>query len=156
MYPGAVKTNDMWHDRVPGMPDNLNLWSEVIKAGRYYAPNEPDPRPGGFTPVEVYDPAYWMNHTAVTSQGCFHPMYRMKSKNALSPLNNQTAALWVTKYADVVPSVTSGVAVAAPSAHFGFELWFFDRPQVNRIIYVIFNEWGIAATRNVRPEPVAE
>jgi hypothetical protein len=154
MYPGTVKSTDVWHDRVPGMPIELNLWSEILVYPRYYSPNMPSPNPGGFTPVEIYDPAYWMSHTGVTSQGCFHPMYRMKSKNSLSPLNNQTAALWVTKYADVVPSVAGGVA--APSAHFGFELWFFDRPQVNQIMYVIFSEWGITATRNVRPEPVEE
>ncbi len=154
MYPGAIKSDDMWHSRIPGMPDNLDLWSEVIKAGRFYAPNEPNPRPGGFTPVEVYDPAYWMNHTGVTSRGCFHPMYRMKSKSSLSPLNDQAAALWVTKYADVVPPVAGGVP--APSAHFGFELWFFDRTQGNQIIYVIFSEWGIAAARGVRPDPVED
>ena len=122
-------------------------------AGRYYAPNEPGSRPGGFRPVEVYDPAYWMGQNGVTSQGCFHPMYRMKSKNTASALNNQAVALWVTKYADVVPEVSAGVAVAAPSAHFGFELWFFDRPQVDQIIYVIFSEWQIVAARNVRTNP---
>jgi hypothetical protein len=156
MYPGAVKSTDVWHDRVPGMPDNLNLWSEILVAGRFYAPNEPSPRPGGFTPAEIYDPAYWMNNTATASQGCFHPMYRMKSKNTASALNNQPVALWVTKYADVYPDVTSGVAVAAPSAHFGFELWFFDRTQVNRIVDVIFGEWGIAATRDVPLYPAAD
>jgi hypothetical protein len=156
MYPGAHKSNDMWHDRVPGMPDNLNLWSAILVAGRYYAPNEPSPRPGGFTPVEVYDPAYWMERTYVSSQGCFHPMYRMKSKNMVSVLNNQAVALWVTTYADVVPYVTSGVAVAAPSAHFGFEMWFFDRTQVNQIMDVIFRAWAIAAPRNVRPDPMED
>ena len=78
MYPGAVKSTDAWHDSVPGMPSTLNLWSEILVAGRYYAPNEPSPQPGGFTPVEVYDPAYWMSRNSVASQGCFHPMYRMK------------------------------------------------------------------------------
>jgi hypothetical protein len=147
MYPGAVKSADMWHTRVPGMPEQLNLWSEILKAGRWYAPNEPGSHPGGFTPVEIYDPAYWMGRNGVASQGCFHPMYRMKSKNTMSVLNNQAVALWVTKYADVVPDVSAGIAVAAPSAHFGFELWFFDRSQVSRIVDVIFGEWGIAATR---------
>ncbi len=146
MYPGAVKSTDVWHDWTPGMPDNLNLWSEILVAGRFYAPSEPSPRPGGFTPVEVYDPAYWMGRNGVASQGCFHPMYRMKSKNMASALNNQPVALWVTKYADVYPDVASGVVVAAPSAHFGFELWSFDRTQVNQIMDVIFGEWQIATT----------
>ncbi len=156
MYPGAVKSADEWHTWVPGMPDNLNLWSEILVYPRYYSPNMPSPNPGGFTPVEVYDPAYWMNRNLVRSQSCFHPMYRMKSKNMVSVLNNQAVALWVTKYADVVPYVTSGVAVAAPSAHFGFELWFFDRAQVSQIIDVMFGTWGIAAPRNVRPNPMED
>jgi hypothetical protein len=147
MYPGAVKSTDEWHIWVPGMPNELNLWSEILKAGRWYAPNEPGSHPGGFTPVEIYDPAYWMGRNGGASQGCFHPMYRMKSKNTMSVLNNQAVALWVTKYADVVPDVSAGIAVAAPSAHFGFELWFFDRSQVSQIVDVIFGEWGIAATR---------
>jgi hypothetical protein len=146
MYPGAVKSTDAWHDSVPGMPSTLNLWSEILVAGRYFAANEPAPRPGGFTPVEVYDPQYWMNQTGVSSLGCFHPMYRMKAKNTTSPLNNQTVAIWVTKYAQIVPDVTVGVDVAAPSAHFGFELWFFDRTQGRTIIDTIFRKWQILAT----------
>ena len=148
MYPGCVKAIDAWHDSVPGMPSVLNLWSEVVFGNRYFAPNPPanDNRPGGFTPVEVYDPAYWMSRNSVSSQGCFHPMYRMKTSNAGSKLNNQTVAIWVTKYAHVVPEVVSGVAVAAPSAHFGFELWFFDRAQVKTIIDTMFREWQILAT----------
>ncbi len=67
-------------------------------------------------------------------------MYRMKAKNTSSALNNQTVAIWVTKYAQIVPEVTSGVAVAAPSAHFGFELWFFDRTQGRTIIDTIFQK----------------
>jgi hypothetical protein len=51
----------------------------------------------------------------------------------------------VTKYDGVVPDVESGVAVAAPSAHFGFELWFFNRTQVNALIDLIFEKWGIKA-----------
>ena len=58
----------------------------------------------------------------------------------MSVLNNQTVALWVTKYAHVVPDVAAGVAVAAPSAHFGFELWFFDRTQGKAIIDAILPE----------------
>jgi hypothetical protein len=146
MYPGAVKSLDAWHDSVPGMPSELNLWSVILGAGRYYAPNEPGSRPGGFTPVEVYDPYYWMNRNNVSSQACFHPMYRMKAKNTNSVLNNQTVAIFVTKYANVVPDVTAGVAVAAPSAHFGFELWFFDRTQGKAIMDALFRKWQILAT----------
>jgi hypothetical protein len=144
LYPGCSKSTDAWHDSIPGMPSEFNLWSEILVAGRYYAPNEPAPRPGGFTPVEVYDPAYWMNRNTVRSQSCFHPMYRMKAKNTNSALHNGAVALWVTKYAGIKPDVAAGVAVAAPSAHFGFELWFFDRTQQNTILNTIFQKWGIS------------
>jgi len=146
MYPGAVKSLDAWHDSVPGMPAALNLWSEILVAGRYFAPNEGGSRPGGFTPVEIYDPHYWMLRNNVASQRCFHPMYLMKAKNTSSCLNNQTVALWVTKYSSITPDVASGIRAAAPSAHFGFELWFFDRAQGRAIINTIFGKWQILAT----------
>ncbi len=146
LYPGTFKAISAWHDSVPGMPSEFNLWSEVLVNGRFYAPNEPSPKPGGFTPVEVYNPSYWMTRTKVPNQKCFQPMYRMKAKNTNSALHNQTVAVWVTKYAQVVPDVASGVAVAAPSAHFGFEWWFFDRTQGRAIINVIFQKWRILAT----------
>jgi hypothetical protein len=146
MYPGAIKSADAWHDSVPGMPSTLSLWDQLLVAGRYYAPNEPGSRPGGFTAVEIYNPHYWMVRNSVLSQGCFHPMYLMKAKNTNSCLNNQAIALWVTKYSKIVPDVSAGVAVAAPSAHFGFELWFFDRTQGTAIMNAIFRKWHILAT----------
>ena len=93
--------------------------------------------------MEIYDPAYWMEHNFLMSQSCFHPMYRMRSRNILSAVNNTTIAVWVTKYAGIVPEAVSGIAVAAPSVHFGFPLWFFDRDAVDQIVEVIFTEWQI-------------
>jgi hypothetical protein len=124
----------------PGLPATLTLWEEITKAGRYF-----DPRVRGFTYVEIYDPAYWMAQKQARSQSCFHPMYRMRARNLVSPVNNAPVAIWVAKYALVVPDVAEGVAVAAPSAHFGFELWFFNRAQVNALIDLIFVKWGIKA-----------
>ena len=124
----------------PGLPATLTLWEEITKTDRYF-----DPRKRGFNYVEIYDPPYWMNQKQAKSQGCFHPMYLMRARNVVSPVNNTAIALWVTKYAGVVPDVESGVAVAAPSAHFGFELWFFNRTQVNAIIDLLFEKWGIKA-----------
>jgi hypothetical protein len=72
-------------------------------------------------------------------------MYRMHARNVVSPVHNAPVALWVAKYASVVPDVQTGVAVAAPSVHFGFELWFFNRTQVNATIDLIFQKWGIKA-----------
>jgi len=126
----------------PELPEVLNLWSEVTATGRFYDPNS-SYGPGGFDQVEVYDPEYWMSINFTSSQPCFHPMYRMRSKNTGSAVNRTTVALWVTKYEDIIPDVKSGVAVAAPSVHFGFPLWYFDHDAVNQIIDVIFSEWGI-------------
>lgn len=124
----------------PGLPESLELWEEVTQPGRFF-----DPYVRGFYYVEVYDPQYWMNTRSLTSQSCFHPMYRMRSVSSLSPLYETPAALWITKYEDVVPNVESGIAVAAPSVHFGFPLWFFDRDAVDAIAGVVFDEWEIRA-----------
>jgi hypothetical protein len=143
MFPCMLKTNDAWNDSVPGMPDSLTLWSQCTKTGSFYARTG---ALGGFDHLEIYDPAYWMTITGTSSQGCFHPVYRMKTFNSLSCLNYQAVALWVTKYADVVPDVESGIKVAAPSLHLGFELWYFNRTQGTRIINTLFREWQILAT----------
>jgi hypothetical protein len=124
----------------PGLPATLNLWTEITKTDRYF-----DPRKRGFNYVEIYDPEYWMTLRHTKSQRCFHPMYRLHTRNLSSPVYKAPIALWVTKYSTVVPDVDSGIAVAAPSAHIGFELWFFDRAQVNALIDVIFGTWGIKA-----------
>ena len=142
----ALKSTDAWHDSLPGFPAQLDLWSEVTASGRFFDPNAPSPLPGGFTLVEVYDPAYWMNRNYTRSQPCFHAMYRMRSKNVISALNNTAISLFLTKYANVIPETDSGVEIAAPSFHFGFELWYFNRTQVNTIIDIIFREWQIRAT----------
>ncbi len=127
-----------------GLPERLELWEEVTAPGRYFDPDS-SATLGGFTYVEIYDPAYWMNHKGTYSQYCFHPIYRMKAKNTESVLNDCAIALWITRYEDIVPDVMSGTAAAAPSLHFGFPLWFFARSQVDSIVQVVFDEWGIAA-----------
>jgi hypothetical protein len=126
----------------PGLPLRLSLWEEVTKPGRYFDPSD-TLGPQGFTYVEVYDPAYWMKRNGVSSQLCFHPMYRMRSYDERSALDGGTVAIWVSKYDTVVPDVASGVAVAAPSVHFGFPLWFFARAQVDSLAAAIFDEWEI-------------
>lgn len=128
----------------PGLPARLDLWEEVTKPGRYFDPDS-TALLGGFTYVEIYDPEYWMRRKGEVSRSCFHPIYRMKAKSEYSVLNDCAIALWVTTHEDVVPSVASGLAVAAPSFHFGFPLWFFERSAVDSIVQVVFEEWGIAA-----------
>ncbi len=120
-------------------PDSLDLWSEITKPGLFF-----DPQVRGFTYVEVYDPQYWMDFKLIPFHlGCYQPLYRMKSRNSLSPLQNQTVALVLKKYGNIEPEVSEGVAVAANSFHFGFPLWFFDRGDINKIFDVIFTEWEI-------------
>jgi hypothetical protein len=60
-----------------------------------------------------------------------------------SVLNGGTIAVWVSKYETTVPGVSAGIAVAAPSVHFGFPLWFFKRSEVDSLVTVIFDEWNI-------------
>jgi hypothetical protein len=126
----------------PGLPPRIDLWTEVTKPGRYFNP-EDSLGPGGFTYVEVYDPVYWMDRTEAHSQPCFHPIYSMRARSENSVLNDAAVALWVAKYEHVVPEVSAGTAVAAPSFHFGFPLWFFRRSAVDSIVTVVFDEWGI-------------
>ena len=130
----------------PGLPGELRLWDEVTKPGRYFDPND-TLGPGGFTYVEVYDPSYAMARNSIQSQLCFHPMYRMRAVDDGSALDGGVIAVWVTKYESVVPDVRSGIAVAAPSVHFGFPLWFFQRSEVDSIVDVVLDEWGIRKPR---------
>lgn len=123
--------------RHPGLPSRLYLWDMVTKPGNFF-----DPQIRGFEFVELYNPAYWMNVNGLRSQSCFHPMFRMRTRNTLSALNNTTIAFWTTKYANVEPSVEGGVP--APSVHFGIPLWYFNRAQVDSIADVIFREWNIS------------
>ncbi len=127
----------------PGMPRRLKLWSEVTAPGRFFDPDSSS-SPGGFTYVELYDPEYWMQRKGLISQACFTPLYRMKAKNDTSAVDHSTAAIWLTRYDHVVPSVASGPAVAAPSFHFGFPLWFFNRSEVDSLADAIFGRWQIS------------
>ncbi len=123
----------------PNLPGKLDLWEEVTKPGRFF-----DPQVRGFIYCEIYDPEYYMEFRFERSQDCFHPIYRIFTRHTLSFIYNQTIAIWVTKYEDVVPQ--AGVGVAARSLHFGFPLWFFDRAAVDDIVEVVFDEWQILAT----------
>jgi len=128
----------------PELPERLDMWDVAVAPGTFFYANNPN-GPGGFTYVEIYDPEYWMTLKYASNQSCFHPMYRMRSKNSYSVLNNTAVALFLTKYADIIPDIppeyTPGVA--APSFHFGFPLWFFNRDQVDTIIDIIFSEWDL-------------
>jgi hypothetical protein len=137
----SYKDNDSeYNSFYPGLPDTLALWDEVTKSGRFF-----DPQVRGFSYVEIYNPEYWLAYTGVSSQNCFTPMYRMRTRNSISPVNRSTIAIWLKKHANVVPDIPpeSGLAVAAPSVHFGIPLWFFDHEAVENIADVVFEEWQI-------------
>jgi hypothetical protein len=119
-----------------GLPDRLTLWSQVTKDGMFF-----DPKVQGFTYVEIYNPTYWMRTINTSRQECFVPMYRMRTRNVLSAVNGDVVAFWTTKYQNIVADADG--AVDAPSVHFGFPLWFFNRAQVDSITDVIFDEWNI-------------
>ncbi len=143
----GYRTTDAWHDSIPGFPERLYLWSNVTLPTSYFYLNPPltDSRPGGFTLAEIYDPKYWMDQNYTRNQPCFHPIFRMRSKSTLSVLDKTAISVFVTKYADVVPDAETGIEVAAPSFHLGFELWYFNRAQVDSIMNTIFREWQILA-----------
>ena len=101
-----------------------------------------DPQVRGFHYIELYDTQYWLDIINVGTQSCLHPLYRMRTRNTRSIVNNAIFAFWTTKNADVVADVPG--AIAAPSVHFGVPLWFFERDQVNAIADVIFKEWQIS------------
>ena len=100
-----------------------------------------DPTIRGFYYVEPYNPGYWMNTVKIQQPHCFHPMVRMRTRSQYSVVNNACVAFWTTKYASVVADVPA--AVAAPSVHFGFPLWVFNRAQVDSSADVIFRDWQI-------------
>ncbi|MBU8923063.1 MAG: hypothetical protein KOO63_14690 [Bacteroidales bacterium] len=127
---------------VPGMPERLDLREEVSSPGSFFSFDTLSSL-GGFTYVEVYDPPYWMSSIAIVSRHCFHPAYRMQAAHEGSVLNGAPVALWISRYEDIVPEVTSGVAVAAPSLHLGFPLWFFRQTSADSIAAALFDLWGI-------------
>lgn len=119
-----------------GLPEELNLWEEVTKPGRFF-----DPRIRGFHYVEIYDPEYWMHPRGFHSRSCFHPIYRMRARNTKSVIQNTIIAFWTTTYADVVPNAPG--TVAAPSVQFGIPLWYFEHDKAHMIADVIFREWRL-------------
>jgi hypothetical protein len=122
----------------PGLPHDLTLSPAVTQPGMFF-----DPRVRGFYYVEAYNPAYWMDTRQIREQGCFHPMYRMKSRNTRSPLDNSTVAVWLDKYSSVAPEGDVLPGKAARSVHFGIPLWFFRPSAVDSIADTVFEEWGL-------------
>jgi hypothetical protein len=133
-----------------GFPKKLELWDVVTRKGNFF-----DPMVRGMFYVEVYDSDYYLNYIGHSSQSCFHPLYREIAMNTRSVVHEQTVAFWYTSYADVVADAPG--CVAAPSVHFGFPLWFYDRVQADSVATAIFNVWQIpvvAGPTGSSPHPV--
>jgi hypothetical protein len=118
-------------------PDTLALDDLVTCMTCFFNPQE-----RGFTYVEVYDPEYYMDYIFATSHPCFTPIYRMKSRSTISPLNDQVIAVRGT--------IRGGPGSCEPhilsnyeSYHFGFPLWFFEHEKVEQIAGEIFSSWDI-------------
>jgi hypothetical protein len=122
----------------PDLPETLTLWNEVTKPGRFF-----DPQVRGFTYLEVYNPEYWMRIRNIKKRSCFHPMYRIRTRQTKSQVDYQVIGFWVTRYENVRADVPG--AIPALSVHLGFPLWFFNRTQAHKIADAVFKEWGISA-----------
>ncbi len=129
----------------PGFPEHLTLDDLVTCSSCFF-----NPQYRGFTYVEVYDPAYWLEFKLIPSSlGCYNAMYRMHAVSTNSPIDEQAVAVIITKYRkNFEADIANGVPVTilpADSFHFGFPLWFFEHDKVYQIMDEIFAEWQIAA-----------
>ena len=134
-----VDPDDTITAKYPGLPEMVTLGDHVTGENMWF-----NPRYRGFSYVEAYDPAYWIETRQINQQDCFHPMYRMRSRSTLSPIDWATVAIWSNKYSSVIPEGAAPPAKGAMSVHFGLPLWFFRPSAVVSIADVIFEEWGLS------------
>jgi hypothetical protein len=138
----VLDDSDPLTSSMEGFPRRLDLWDEVTRTGMFF-----DPQVRGMFYVEVYDSKYYMDRIGHQSQPCFHPLYREVALNTRSVVHNQPVAFWYSSYADRVADKPG--CVAAPSVHFGFPLWFYDRVQVDSIATAIFRTWQVPVTSDM-------
>jgi len=124
------------------LPDTLALDETVTCEVCFF-----NPRIRGFTYVEAYDPGYYMDHIGAGSHPCFTPIYRMRSRNTLSPLNGAAIALRVATgsggHMGSLGIDGSYGPASHDSYHFGFPLWFMEHDKVQQITDEIFRSWEI-------------
>jgi hypothetical protein len=115
------------------LPDTLMLDEIVTCSSCFFYPMT-----RGFSYVEAYDPEYYMDHIFASSHPCFTPLYRMKSRSSISPLNDAVIALRGTS-----GSCEQHRQTQYYSYHFGFPLWFMEHEKVEQIMDEIFRSWDI-------------
>jgi hypothetical protein len=122
----------------PNFP-RLQLRPEVAGPGKHFAPES-----RGLN-CDLYNPQYFScGIYDLGPRDCFEPIYGHGCLAEYSPLYGSPVAVWTSTYADVVPDIDGGVAVAARSAVWGFEPFYFEPASVRLALEVIlFNEWQL-------------
>jgi hypothetical protein len=115
----------------------LSLRPEVADPGKFYAPES-----RGLN-NEIYNPLYFTCPLVDdVPQDCFEPIYGHGCLDTASPLYGSAIAVWTAKYSDRVPDAPGGVA--ARSAVWGFEPYYFEPASVRQALEVVlFNEWQL-------------
>jgi hypothetical protein len=115
----------------------LTLRSEVAGPGRFYEESR-----AGFN-SELYNPPYFVcGSLPIGPEDCFEPIYGHGCLDLNSVIYNAPVAAWSSRFADVVPEVSGGVA--ARSAVWGFAPYYFEPAAVRQALEVIlFDEWKL-------------
>jgi hypothetical protein len=115
----------------------LTLSPEFTQPGAIY-----DPDISGLQ-SELYNPAYFSCGQLDLGPRLFiEPIYNLGCLDVGSNLYLSPVAVWTSVFENVVPDVAGGVA--ARSAVWGFEPFFFDTTAVRSALEVIlFNEWQL-------------
>jgi len=117
------------------LPPTLDLRDEITQPGMFWYP--PD---RGFHFVEVYDPSYWMDYRMLESHPCFEPIYLMRARSTLSPLDHAAVAIWTL---DGECEDSWLYPYRPRSAHFGLPLWYIEPEQSEAIVRYLFEGWGV-------------
>jgi hypothetical protein len=136
---GIRPREDGLRDCLPEDPDfpSLSLRPEFTAAGALY-----DSAASGLQ-SELYNPAYFAcGQLDLGPRPCFEPIYGLGCLDPASPLYASPVAVWTSVYENVTPDAPG--AVAARSALWGFEPFFFDTTAVRSALEVIlFDEWQL-------------
>jgi hypothetical protein len=115
----------------------LTLRPEVSLPGQAYA----EDRMG--LNSELYNPPYFVcGSLPYWPEECFEPIYGHGCLNINSVIYLAPVAAWSSRYADIVPETSGGVA--ARSAVWGFAPFYFEPAAVRQALEVIlFDEWRL-------------